>query len=149
MGFCPDAAASRRLIEMRGLLSLFMACLAFAVPASASYSLTVETLCELVATASHQQPSAQSTAPIELATADGRVARVTLLPPSSGWCLAVAQVEDRKGSPALQARIMPPCKLIEARRLQRDTKGAVTAVEILENDLATVTNMEPVNPPLS
>ena len=53
MGFCPDAAASRRLIEMRGLLSLFLACLAFAVPVSASDSLTVETLCELVATASH------------------------------------------------------------------------------------------------
>ena len=39
---------------------------------------------------------------------------------------------------------MPPCKLVEARRLQRDTTGAVTAVEILESDLATVRNTEPV-----
>ena len=136
MGFCLDAATSWRLIEMRGLLSLFLASLAFAGPAIASNSVTVEKLCELVATAAQQQPYAQDAAPIELATANGSVARVTLRPPSSGWRMAIAQLEDRQGSPALQARIMPPCKLIEARRLQRDTTGAVAAVEILENDLA-------------
>lgn len=133
---------------MLGRLSLFLACLAFAGPASASDSVTVERLCELVATAAQQQPSAQNAAPIELATADGGVARVTLRPPSSGWRMAIAQVEDRQGSPTLLARIMPPCKLVEARRLQRDTTGAVTAVEILESDLATVRNTEPVNPPV-
>ena len=148
MGFCLDAGASRQLIEMRSLLPLILACLAFAGPASASDSMTVEKLCELVATAAKQQPSAQDATPIELATDDGSVARVTLRPPSSGWRMAIAQLEDRQGSPALQARIMPPCKLIEARRLQRDTTGAVAAVEILENDLATVRNTEPVNPPV-
>ena len=148
MGFCPDAATSWRLIEMRGLLSLFLACLAFAAPASALDSVTVETLCELVTTAAQQQPSAHSADPIELVTADGNQARVTLRPPSSGWRMAIAQVEDQQGSPALQARIMPPCKLVEVRRLQRDTVGAVTAVEILESDLATVRNTEPVNPPV-
>ena len=51
MGFCPDAAASRQLTEMRSLLPLILACLAFTSPASASDSVTVETLCELVATA--------------------------------------------------------------------------------------------------
>ena len=51
MGFCPDAAASRQLTEMRSLLLLILACLAFTSPASASDSVTVETLCELVATA--------------------------------------------------------------------------------------------------
>ena len=74
---------------------------------------------------------------------------MTLRSPSSGWRMAIARLEDRQGSPTLQARIMPPCQLIEACRLQSDTKGTVTAVEILENDLATVRNMEPVNPPLS
>ena len=133
---------------MLGRLSLFLACIAFAGPASALDSVNVETLCKLVATAAQQQPAVQSGAPIELATADGHVARVTLRPPSSGWRMAILQVEDRQGSPALQARIMPPCKLIEARRLQRDTTGAVAAVEILENDLATVRNTGPVNPPV-
>ena len=51
MGFCPDAATSRWLIAMRGRLSLFLTCLAFVGPANASDSVTVETLCELVATA--------------------------------------------------------------------------------------------------
>ena len=133
---------------MLGRLSLFLACLAFAGPASALDSMTVENLCELVATAAQQQPSAQSAAPIELVTADGGVARLTLRPPSTGWRKAIAQVEDRQGSPELQIRIMPPCKLVEARRLQRDTTGTVTAVEILESDLATVRNREPLNPPV-
>ena len=141
MGFCPDAAASRQLTEMRSLLPFILACLAFAGTASASDSVTVETLCELVTTAAQQQPAVQSATPIELATADGRVARMTLRPPSPGWRVAIVQVEDRQGSPALQARITPPCKLVEARRLQRDTTGAVAAVEILENDLATVRNL--------
>ena len=51
MGFCPDAAASRQLTEMRSLLHFILACLAFTSPASALNSLNVETLCELVATA--------------------------------------------------------------------------------------------------
>ena len=148
MGFCPDAPTSRQLTGMRSLLPLVLACLAFAGPASASDSVTVETLYELVATAAQQQPAVQSATPIELATADGRVARVTLRPPSSGYRMGIVQVEDRQGSPALQARIMPPCKLVEARQLQSDTTGAVAAVEILENDLATVRNTEPVNPPV-
>ena len=38
MGFCLDAGASRQLIEMRSLLPLILACLAFAGPASASDS---------------------------------------------------------------------------------------------------------------
>jgi len=133
---------------MGGRLFLFLACLVFAGPASASASVTVEMLCEIVETAAKQQPTAQSAAPIELATTDGSVARVTLRPPTADWRIAVAQVEDRQGSPALLARIMPPCRLIEARRLQRDTTGAVTAVEILESDLATVRNREPANPPV-
>ena len=90
MGFCLDAGASRQLIEMRSLLTLILACLAFAGPASASDSMTVEKLCELVATAAKQQPSAQDATPIELATDDGSVARVTLRPPSSGWRMAVS-----------------------------------------------------------
>ena len=116
MGFCLDAGASRRLTEMRSLLPLILTCLAFADPASASDSMTVKKLCELVATAAQQQPSAQDAAPIELATAEGSVARVTLRPPSSGWRMAIAQLEDRQGNAALLARIMPPCKLVEARR---------------------------------
>ena len=36
MGFCPDAAASRQLTEMRSLLHLILVCLAFTSPASAS-----------------------------------------------------------------------------------------------------------------
>ena len=51
MGFCPDAAASRLLTGMLGRLSLFLACIAFAGPASALDSVNVETLCKLVATA--------------------------------------------------------------------------------------------------
>ena len=133
---------------MGGRLFLFLACLVFAGPASASDSVTVEMLCEIVETAAKQQPTAQSATPIELATTDGSVARVTLRPPTADWRIAVAQVEDRQGSPALLARIMPPCRLIEARRLQRDTTGSVTAVEILESDLATVRNREPANPPV-
>ena len=133
---------------MGGRLFLFLSCLVFAGPASASASVTVEMLCEIVETAAKLQPTAQSAAPIELATTDGSMARVTLRPPTADWRVAVAKVEDRQGSPALLARIMPPCRLIEARRLQRDTTGAVTAVEILESDLATVRNREPANPPV-
>ena len=72
---------------MLSRLSLFLASLAFAGPAIASNSVTVEKLCELVATAAKQQPSAQDAAPIKLATADGSVARVTLRPPSVGLSL--------------------------------------------------------------
>ena len=69
---------------MRSLLPLILAFLAFSGPATASESVTVETLCQLVATAAQQQPAVQSATPIELATADGRVARVTLRPPLTG-----------------------------------------------------------------
>ena len=133
---------------MGARLSLFLACLVFAGAASASESVTVETLCELVETAAQRQPSAPSAAPIELATADGSMARVTLRPPTSDWRIAIAHLEDRQGRPALQARIMPPCKLVEARRLRRDAEGAMTAVETLESDLATVRDTKPVNPPV-
>ena len=54
MGFCLDAEASRQLTEMRSLLPLILACLAFAGPASASDSMTVEKLCELVVMAAQQ-----------------------------------------------------------------------------------------------
>ena len=133
---------------MGGRLFLFLACLVFAGPASASDSVTVETLCELIETAAREQPAAQTTAPVELATADGGVTRVTLRPPTADWRIAIAHLEDNKGNPRMQARVMPPCRLIEARRLQRDADGAVTAIELLDSDLATVRHTEPVNPPV-
>ena len=98
MGFRPDAAASRRLTGLRGLLSLILACLAFSSPASALDSLSIETLCELVATAAQQQPAAQNATPIELATADSSLARETLRPPSSGWRVAIARWKTGKAA---------------------------------------------------
>ena len=78
---------------MGGRLFLFLACLVFAGPASASDSVTVEMLCEIVETAAKQQPTVQNAAPIELAITDGSVARVTLRPPTA--CLLYTSPSPR------------------------------------------------------
>ena len=133
---------------MGSRLSLFLACLVFAGPASASDRITVETLCDLIETAAKRQAAAQTAFPVELITAEGGIARVTFRPPTTAWRIAITEIEDKYGKPSMRSRIMPPCKLVDARRLQRDAEGAVSAIEILEQDLSGVRITEPVNPPV-
>ena len=133
---------------MGGRLSLFLACVVFAGPASASDRLTVETLCNLVKTAIQRREATQIAFPVELITADSRIVRVTFRPPTTAWRIAITQIEDKQGKPWMQSRIMPPCKLIDARRLRRNAEGEVSAIEILKQDLSGVRITEPMNPPV-
>ena len=133
---------------MNGRFAPLLICLALAGPANAAAAMTVETLCGVVDTATQSQLQAPSAGPVEVEIADGGLARVTLRPPTSGWRVAIAQLEDRHGRPQIQARVMPPCKPVETRRLRRNAEGAVTAIELLDLDLVGVRSVEPVNPPV-
>ena len=75
-------------------------------------------------------------------------ARVSLRPPGLGWRLAVVEMRDETDHPLMQARLTPPCRLLEARRLVRAADGSVDRIEVMTPDLTGIAAVEPQNPPL-
>jgi hypothetical protein len=73
---------------------------------------------------------------------------VRLRPPGPDWRLAMIDVKDASHHPLMLVRALPPCKVLEARRLVRTPDGAVGTIEVLTPDLGSVTAREPQNPPL-
>lgn len=75
------------------------------------------------------------------------MAHVTLRPSGQNWRVAVIDVTAPVTGPVMQIRALPPCTVIEARRLRRDDSGEVVDIEILGPDLEQVMAIEPQNPP--
>ena len=73
-------------------------------------------------------------------------ANVALRPAGQNWRVAVIDVTDPVSGPVMQIRALPPCAVIEARRLRRDDSGKVVEIEALGPDLEQVMSVEPQNP---
>ena len=73
-------------------------------------------------------------------------ANVALRPAGQNWRVAVIDVTDPVSGPVMQIRALPPCTVIEARRLRRDDSGKVVEIEGLGPDLEQVMAIEPQNP---
>ena len=73
---------------------------------------------------------------------------VRLRPPGPDWRLATVEFQDASDRPLMLVRALPPCKVLEARRLVRAPGGLVDAIEVLAPDLDRIVTREPQNPPL-
>lgn len=73
---------------------------------------------------------------------------VRLRPPGPDWRLAMIDIQDASDRQLMLVRALPPCKILEARRLAHAADGAVDTIEILAPDLGSVIAREPQNPPL-
>ncbi|MGC6452923.1 MAG: S8 family serine peptidase [Candidatus Puniceispirillaceae bacterium] len=99
-------------------------------------------LCELVSSA-EKAGKAQSA----IAFDDG-FASILFRPSTPDWRFAKIDFVDEAGLPEMQIRVLPPCHVTEARRVSRTDDGAVSEIEILSRDLATVSARQLVNPPV-
>ena len=99
-------------------------------------------ICGLVAAA---QESGDATFTVR---EDDSQATVRFRPPGPDWRVAMIELRDAMDRPQMQIRALPPCRLLEARRIVRDQHGAVDRIEVLTPDLTAITAVEPQNPPL-
>jgi len=137
MGFRADAESSlmRRLSAPVLLLAAASAGLADAAPSG-------DDLCAWIDAA---QTSGEA---VYTVPGSERGTSVRFRPPGSEWRVATIEIHDERGRPQMQARILPPCRPLEVRRLVRGQDGTVDRIDVLTPDLAGVATSEPQNPPL-
>merc|ERR1712185_372411 len=120
MGFRADAKGAL----MKGWLACLLLVATFcAGPAAAAPSR--EAVCDWIAAAT-ASGDAIFTVPDQ-----SDATTVRLRPPGPDWRVATVEFQDASERPLMLVRALPPCKVLEARRLVRAPGGLVDAIEVL------------------